>query len=348
MKHIHGGNIYEYEGCLDFSANLNPLGLPERVREAVIDSLSEATLYPEVGYAPLRKAIAEYEYVLPSQVICGNGAAEVIYTLCRAVKPKHALLPAPTFAEYEQALSSLDTEIHYFFLKESTGFQVEEDFLKAITEEMDIVFLCNPNNPTGILMQREFLLKVLARCEEKDVLLVIDECFLDFIKEPEAYTLVRWLEKSSHLFLLKAFTKRYAMAGIRLGYGLSGNRKLLDEMARMVQPWNISVMAEAAGIAALKETEYVEAGRQIVFKEARYLKQELGKMGLKVYDSQANYIFFQAPEDFFERAVEKRILIRDCSNYTGLVKGYFRIAVELHEQNQILVKKFKEILFEKD
>lgn len=347
VKHIHGGNIYQYEGCLDFSANLNPLGLPERVREAVVESLKDAALYPEVGYAPLKQAIAEYENVPAEQIICGNGAAEVIYTLCRAVKPKTALLPAPTFAEYGQALESMDAEIRYVQLDEEKDFQLGESFLEAITEEIDIVFVCNPNNPTGILVPREYLLRVLNRCEEKNVLLVVDECFLDFVKKPEEYTLAEQLKSSSHLFLLKAFTKRYAMAGIRLGYGLCGNEKILEEMNRMVQPWNISVMAEAAGIAALKETEYVEAGRKIAFEEAEYLKNALREMGLKVYDSQANYIFFQASEDFFEKAVEKGILIRDCSNYAGLRKGFFRIAVELHEQNEILVQKFQEILEKK-
>jgi threonine-phosphate decarboxylase len=345
-KHIHGGNIYQYEGCLDFSANLNPLGLPQGVRDAVIESLDEASLYPQVGYAPLREAIAEYESVLPSQVICGNGAAELIYTLCRAARPKKALLAAPTFAEYEEALTSCGCEIRYVYLSEAQGFVLEDSFLDAVTEELDILFLCNPNNPTGALVPRSFLEKLLDRCRKAQVLMVVDECFLDFVPEPEAYTLKAELEKNENLFLLKAFTKRYAMAGIRLGYGLCANAALLEAMAGAVQPWNISVMAQAAGIAALREKSYVEAGRALVFEQAEILKESMKRMGLTLYASEANYIFFQAPEDFFEKTLEKGILIRDCSNYQGLGRGFFRIAVKTAEENEQLLRVFEEILKE--
>lgn len=342
-KHVHGGNIYAYEGCMDFSANLNPLGLPERVKEAVVDSLKDASLYPEVGYAPLKQAIAEYENIPEEYVICGNGAAEIIYTLCRALKPRKALMPAPTFAEYALALDSIGAQIEYYPLSEKKDFILDEDFLDSINETLDIIFLCNPNNPTGLLIPKEILLKILKKCKQNQVFLIVDECFLDFVKEPEKYSLVQELDEYKNLFLLKAFTKRYAMAGIRLGYGLCGNQNVLGEMHRMVQPWNISVMAEAAGIAALKEKDYVEEGRRIVFEESEYLKEELKKLSLVVWDSTANYIFFKGQEDLFEKAIEKGILIRDCSNYQGLTKGYYRIAVKTHQENEMLIMKLNEL-----
>ena len=155
----------------------------------------------------------------------------------------------------------------------------------------------------------------------------IDECFLDFMEEPGRYTLKAQLSRYHNLFLLKAFTKRYAMAGIRLGYGITENTELLDAMTQVTQPWNISVMAQAAGIAALKETAYVEEGRQMVFREAKYLKEELQRLGMEVFPSEANYIFFHGPENLFEICVEHGVLIRDCSNYSGLRKGYYRVAV---------------------
>lgn len=343
-KHIHGGNIYQYENCLDFSANCNPLGTPESVKQAAAESLERISAYPRVGCEPLRKAIGEYERIPAETVICGNGAAELIFSLCRAVKPKHALIPAPTFAEYEQALRSVDCQVEYFFLREEAGFCLQAEFLDAIHEELDIVFLCNPNNPTGILTERAFLQKVLKKCEEQKILLVTDECFLDFIREPEIYTLKPQLALHHNLFILKAFTKRYAMAGIRLGYGLCGNRKLLKKMEAVTQPWNVSTVAQAAGIAALKEQDYVERGRQLIFQESACLQKALGELGLSVYPSQANYIFFRGPEHFFDACVEEGILIRDCSNYPGLSEGYYRIAVKLPEENRRLVKAFQKIL----
>lgn len=343
-KHIHGGDVYHHKNCIDFSANCNPLGTPESVKEAIRDSLEHLNDYPRVDCAPLREAISRYEGVADSQVICGNGAAELIFTLCRAVMPKKALLPAPTFAEYEQALQSVGCQVEQFFLSEKNDFHLEEFFLNLLTESLDMVFLCNPNNPTGMLTDRAFLMKILNRCRECGIFLVVDECFLDFVKEPEVYTLKAALTDYPNLFLLKAFTKRYAMAGVRLGYGLCGNKELLKKMEAVTQPWNVSSLAQAAGIAALGETEYVEAGRQLVFRESGYLKENMKKLGLKVYPSQANYLFFRGSEGFAEKCADGGILIRDCSNYEGLKAGYYRIAVKLHEQNEKLLQVFAECL----
>ncbi len=342
-KHIHGGNIYQYRGCLDFSANCNPLGTPGSVKEAVVESLEHISDYPQVGYEPLREALAEYEGMDADSIICGNGAAELVFSVCRARRPKKALVPAPTFAEYEQALLSVGCEVRHYVLREENGFQVQPDFMQALHKGLDIVFLCNPNNPTGILLERDFLFEVLRRCRELEILLVVDECFLDFVKKPGAYSLKAQIHRYHNLFLLKAFTKRYAMAGIRLGYGICENREFLKEMELVTQPWNISSMAQAAGIAALKESAYVEEGRRMVLEEAEFLKKEMEELGLEVYPSQANYLFFKGPENLFEACIEKGILIRDCSNYPGLQKGYFRVAVRKHEENQLLIKALREI-----
>ena len=343
MKHIHGGNVYQYKNCVDFSANCNPLGTPESVKNAIIESLSHINDYPQVGCAPLKEAIAQYEGVEKSEVICGNGAAEIIFSLCRALKPKKALLPAPTFAEYEQALESVECSCSHFFLKEEQDFFMEDSFLKEISKEFNIIFLCNPNNPTGILTKREFLVKVLEKCREHSVFLVVDECFLDFVKEPESYTLKGVLKEYPNLFLLKAFTKRYAMAGVRLGYGLTANRELLEKMESVTQPWNVSSLAQAAGLAALKEREYVKQGRETVFREQEFLKKEMKALGFQVFPSEANYIFFKGEQNLFEKCVEKGILIRDCSNYPGLKSGFFRIAVKSHEDNKTLLRVLREI-----
>lgn len=341
-QHIHGGDVYHHPNCLDFSANCNPLGLPRGVRQAVMESLDQAVNYPQVGCQPLREAIGQYEGVSPSQVICGNGAAELIYTICRARKPSAALLPSPTFAEYEQALCSVDCEIRHYAMGESLS--LDENFLDALTEDLDLVFLCNPNNPTGFLLERSFLRRILKLCAKRGILLVIDECFLDFVEDGEAYSMKPELTEFSNLFLLKAFTKRYAMAGIRLGYGLTGNEELLARMELMNQPWNVSGLAQAAGVAALKETAYVEEGRRIVREQREFLKKELGKLPLQVMDSKANYIFFRGPKELWEQCKEKGILLRDCSNYQGLSKGWYRTAVRLPQENARLLEVLKEIL----
>ena len=337
-KHILGGDVYKYRNCLDFSANLNPLGTPESVKKAICDSLDHIAEYPQVGSELLREKIAEYEGVKTEEVICGNGAAEVIFTLCRAVNPKKALIPAPTFAEYGQALASTGCELEYYMLTENEGFMLGEAYLDILHKGLDMAFLCNPNNPTGMLIPQRLLKKILEKSRKLGILLVVDECFLDFVKEPQEYSLKRSLSGFDNLFILKAFTKRYAMAGVRLGYGLCSNRVLLDKMERNVQPWNVSTMAQEAGIQALSETEYVEKGRQLVFRESQWLKEEMTRIGYKVFPSEANYIFFKGPEELFDFCLRKRIVIRDCSNYPGLTKGYYRIAVKKHEENVKLIE----------
>ena len=344
MKHIHGGDVYQYQNCVDFSANCNPLGTPKGVKEAVIQSLDHINDYPQVGCTPLRKAIAVYEGVNPEEVICGNGAAELIFTICRALKPAKALVPAPTFAEYEQALESVGCTCIHGFLKEKELFLPGEKFLDMLTEDLDMFFFCNPNNPTGMLTSRKLLTAILQKCKALGIFLVVDECFLDFVKEPEKHTLKGKLAEYPNLFLLKAFTKRYAIPGVRLGYGFCSDSKVLERMEAVTQPWNVSTVAQQAGLAALKETEYVEKGRLLIFRESVWMKEKMAQLGLKVYPSETNYIFFHGPADLFERCVPKGILIRDCSNYPGLEKGYFRVAVKLHEQNEKLIQVLNEVL----
>lgn len=345
-KHIHGGNIYIYENCLDFSANCNPLGTPESVKKAVQDSLEQIKDYPRVGYGPLRAALGEYEDIDPEHIICGNGAAELIFSLCQAVRPKKALIPVPTFAEYEQALVSVGAQVEHVQLCREDTFRMQESFIDCLHRDLDMVFLCNPNNPTGLLTDREFLFRVLRYCRELGILLVVDECFLDFIKEPGKYSLKAQLPRYHNLFILKAFTKRYAMAGIRLGYGLCENQELLEKMTQVTQPWNISVMAQAAGVAALKETAYVEEGRRLIFEEAVYLKKGLEELGFTVYPSEANYIFFWGEPGLFQKGIKNGVIIRDCSNYPGLEEGYYRVAVRTHPENKRLLEALKKSLEE--
>lgn len=344
-KHQHGGDVYRYKGCIDFSANCNPLGTPESVIRAAAESAARMADYPDVRCQKLREALSAYEGVGPKMLYLGNGAAEVIFSLCLAVRPQKALVPAPTFAEYEQALSSVGCPVEHVSLREEDGFRVDETFVHAIEEKKpEIVFLCNPNNPTGVLTSRDLLIRILEACERVGSRLVLDECFNDFIRERERYTMKAYLKDHPGLFILKAFTKRYAMAGIRLGYGLSADPELLDQMEAVTQPWNVSSLAQAAGVAALKEEAYVDAGRRLIWEERDYLKKGLADLRFKLYDSQANYVFFYSGVSLWEACKDRGILIRDCSNYPGLGEGYYRVAVRTHEENLRLLQVLREII----
>ena len=299
--------------------------------------------YPDVRCERLTEALAAYERVEKEMLICGNGAADLIFSLVQALKPKKALLQAPTFAEYAQALETVDCEIEYFD-SSTDGFYVTEKYLDALAKKPDIVFLCNPNNPTGFVLENDLLVKIADVCERQKTFFVVDECFQDFLSYEKKFSLKEKCRDHQYLFILKAFTKRYAMAGLRLGYGITGNQMILDKMERITQPWNVSLPAQEAGVAALKETAYVEAGLKTVQTELCWLKEKMEALDLKVYDSQANYLFFEGPANLKEECLKKHLLIRSCSNYPSLGEGYFRIAVKQHKDNVKLIEALKEIL----
>ena len=235
-------------------------------------------------------------------------------------------------------------EVNREILKKEDGFALQERILDRLQKEnLQMVFLCNPNNPTGILMDPKLLQKIVTLCEKRQIYLVVDECFLDFVPEPEVHTLKGELKGKKYLFLLKAFTKRYAMAGLRLGYGITSGETLMTQIEAQLQPWNVSTPAQEAGTAALRETAYVEKARTLIFQERQFLREGLMKMGYPVLDSQANYLFFEGEPDLYEKLLQEGVMIRDCSNYPGLWKGCYRIAVKLHTENEQLLEKIRKV-----
>ena len=343
-KMIHGGDIYRHPDMIDFSSNCNPFGPPQRVQDAICRAVGQIGHYPDIQCSLLRDALSAKLHVPGAWIFFGNGAAEVIFAAVTALKPKKALLPAPTFAEYAQALETVGCEIQYEQTAEADGFALPMDFAEQITEDIDMVFLCNPNNPTGNLLSREETERVIRRAGALGCTVVLDECFLDFVEMPDEFSMLGELSAYPHVILLKAFTKLYAMAGVRLGYGISSNPAIIEKLERSVQPWNISSLAQAAGLAALAEDAYVRESLTTLRAERAYLLQALEKLGCRTYASQANYIFFRGETTLGEKLRAAGFLVRDCSNYAGLGKGYYRVAVRLHEDNVKLVQALAHIL----
>ena len=280
----------------------------------------------------------------PEMLFMGNGAADVIDRLVLAVKPCNALLAAPTFGEYERALHLVGCRVRHHKLKAENDFMLDESFLAGIDKETDIVFLCQPNNPTGQTVKPALLNAVLTHCEQNEVLFVLDECFVPFLKEAKQYSLLNKIKGSRYLFILGSFTKLYAMAGLRLGFGVCGNKKLLAQLSQAGQPWAVSAVAQAAGQAALLEDAYVARSLQEIQQEKSRLKKGLAKQGCKVIGSAANSIFFYNPkQNFAQLLAEKGILIRDCSGFKGLTQGYYRIAVRTAKENSRLLAALAEI-----
>ena len=344
----HGGDIYSNQVSMDYSVNINPLGLPEGVKKALIQCINDQTccVYPDSQCRELVKALSIHHQVPEDWILCGDGAADLIFGLAFALKPRKALLLAPSFLEYEQALKAVNCEISLFYLKGENGYRLNVDELCRKVEQtstisepaFDILFLCNPNNPTGIAVEKEQVLKLAETCERTGTFLVVDECFEEFLDEPEKYSIIPFLEGLPHVFVLKAFTKIYAMAGMRLGYALCNNEKVLSKVCQVRQPWSVSGPAQKAGIAALKETEYVLRTRKLIHEQREVMEDALKKLGFQVYPSQANYIFFRDPfkenqESLYSRMLKQGVLIRSCANYPGLDPFCYRICIKTAREN---------------
>ena len=349
MELVHGGDWAGYRaefGCdaLDFSANVSPLGLPAGVAAAITNALPTADRYPDPLCRELRAALAGAEGVPADWILCGNGAADLIFRLALAVRPRRALLPAPTFAEYEAALQTVGCAVQRVFLREENEFAVTEEFIDAVTPETDVVFLCQPNNPTGQVTPPALVERLVRRCAECSAVLVVDECFLDFLPDRDALTAKQLLRDAPQLIILKAFTKLYAMAGVRLGYALCGDAALLEKMRGAGQPWAVSSLAQAAGLAALQETAYAGAVRALIAEQRPRMAAGLRALGLRVMDGQANYLLFRATPDFGEKLRRRGAVVRSCANYPGLDAAWYRTAVRTAEENTRLLQIMGEIL----
>ncbi|MCD8050244.1 MAG: threonine-phosphate decarboxylase CobD [Clostridiales bacterium] len=344
---IHGGDVYAWgkREILDFSASLNPLGMPDEVARAAVEGVAASDRYPDPRCRVLRRAISEAEGVSPEQIFCGNGAAELLDRLTLALRPRRAMVLAPTFGEYERALRMNGCKVISHYLKPERDFDVTADLLRVLRPGLDLFLLCNPNNPTGRTIPAPLLTEICRRCQAQNTVLVVDESFLTLTDENYQTDLRPLLAECPRLVLLRSLTKSYAMPGLRLGYLLCGDRALLERVAQAGQPWGVSVPAQYAGIAAMHRTDWPRLGREVVFPQRQRLTEELRKLGFRVWDSRANYLLFYSAHwtDLREWLLQRDILIRDCSGFPGLGEGYYRIAVRTEAENTRLLQALEKV-----
>lgn len=348
----HGGDVYgvseelgiPVEECLDFSANINPLGIPAAVKAAMENAISRLDHYPDPECRELTQAIGQHLHVKPETILCGNGGADILYRIVYAAKPKKAVIPAPTFLAYEEALRQVGAEISFYYMDEK--MEVGNDILGMITEETDILFLCTPNNPTGLLISGEVLKAVMERAKDTGTRVVLDECFMDFVVKERRWSMVGDTAKFPNLVIVKSFTKLYGIPGIRLGYAVCSDAFFLQKMKKAGQTWPVNTVAVAAGLAALKEEGFARDTVEYVRREREWLAGELKSLGLCVCDGQADYLFFRAPgrENLYETLLADKIVIRRCCNYVNLTAEHYRIAVKRHEENERLVQCLKKTM----
>lgn len=353
---VHGGEVLDAalksglkrENILDFSSSVNPLGPSKKALEAAKKAFGEIPAYPDSSSNELRSAIASrFTGVTKNNVVIGNGSTELMYLFAEAFlkKGEIAVMPAPTFGEYESAVRKTGETTK--FVKLNRNFDIDAEVFVHEMAGAKIVFLCNPNNPTSLLIPNKTLTAIVERALEQDTLVFLDEDFLEFVENEKDLTLIGKIKNYPNLFILRSFTKIFGLTGLRVGYGIA-NEEIISVLSCAKIPWNVNCLAQAAAVAALKDEEHLAVTRELIRKEKAQLLTELKQFGsFKVYSPDANFLFIDIQKSGFTatqlagKLLEKGILIRDCTSFRGLNQYYIRVAVKTHGENVRLIEALK-------
>lgn len=355
FNYLHGGNLEKamerygisLNEIIDFSANINPLGISPKIKEVLVKSIDQLSHYPDPECKEAKKEISGYFKIDYENILLGNGSTELIYLIVQTLKPKKVLIPVPTFCEYERALNSNNVSINFYKLKEKQEFLVSIDEIIPRLAGIDLVFLCNPNNPTGTFLPKKEILNLVKEVQKRKIFLVLDEAFIDLYEEE---SLIKEVKNYDHLIVLRSLTKFYGLPGLRIGFGVS-NPKLIKKLETQKITWSVNSLAQIAVREVLRDEKYISKSRSFLLKEKKFLYRELSNIkGLKAYKPSANFIFIKLLKNISSEILQnqlgrKGILIRNCSNFRGLEEENFvRVAVRNRKENIKLLKELKKVL----
>jgi threonine-phosphate decarboxylase len=351
----HGGNIFDVARQLcaapseiaDFSASINPLGLSPQVKSTIIEALDSLIHYPDINSSGLKQALADYHDLPPENLVIANGSTELIYQLPALLQGRHALIISPSFSEYLHALKQHQWEVDHFLLSPADNFQLDFKSLEqTLYKGYDALYLCNPANPGGTLYPRQVIEQILSLCDVSGTFLVLDEAFMDFCEEASAK---HFIVGQSNCIVLRSMTKFFGIPGLRLGYSISNN-SLAEQLDTRCVPWSVNTLAQVAGVAALNDTEHNRRTIEYVQRERFFLSEKLSEFSqLEVYPAAANFLLIEitgkmTSSDLKNDLLKQRIMIRDCSNFKGLSRHFFRIAVRTTEENRRLLAALENIV----
>ena len=349
LKHhpiSHGGRFSggnQLIDVLDFSSNTSPAGMPPSVKSAIKKRVDEMEYYPDTDSLGLLSSLKKYTGLSDSHIVVGNGAIEILYNFCTAfLSKKRVLIPTPTFSEYESASKLADCKFTFF--KTMNLSKDVDSFISQIPKN-GCVFVCNPNNPTGTLLSKTQLGKIISAAKNKSSFVFVDECFIELVPESNQ-SIIKLVKKYDNLFVLRSLTKSYGLAGIRIGYGI-GSKKIVDILKKIKIPWSVNALAQEAGILALKNKLHIRKSNSIIKKESNFLKNKIAKIsGFECHDSSTNFILIKTKFDstkIQKKLLKHKILIRDCKNFRGLDNHYIRIAVKSHKDNLKLLNAMEAV-----
>lgn len=354
---FHGSDIEkicEYyhlkkDDIINFGANVNPLGLSPYAKKELSKNLDLLSSYPDREYTSLRNTISEYCGIPADFILPGNGSSELIALLIQERAPKHTLILGPTYSEYSRELAFSGSTQEYYHLQESSAFALDiGDLCRTLEKGYDFLILCNPNNPTSSAILQEDMKKLLSFCQEKNIFVMIDETYVEFAPDIAAVTSVPLTQEFDNLMVLRGVSKFFAAPGMRLGYGISGNRKFLSQMKEKQIPWSLNSLGAFTGELLLKDKDYIQKTRDLILSERKKLYQELKELpAFKVYPAYANFLLLQIVQpdltsfQVFEACIRQGLMIRDCSSFQCLEGEFVRFCIMLPEHNQKLINVLK-------
>ncbi len=323
---------------IDFSSNINPTGMPSSVKSILKKRLDQMTYYPDLHSSDLLSGLKKYTGLPESNLIVGNGAIEIIYNFCNAfLSKKCILIPVPTFEEYEAATKLADCKIIYF--KTMNLAENLDSFISKIPAN-GCVFVCNPNNPTGTILSKKQLTKIISTAKRKSCFVFIDECFIELVPQSNQ-SVLNLVKRYDNLFVLRSLTKSFGLAGIRIGYA-GASKQIIDILQKIKIPWSVNALAQEAGIIAIKNKLHLTKSKSIIKKESRFLKTKIADIqGFECHDTSTNFILIKTKQNstkLQKKLLKHKVLIRDCKNFRGLNNHYIRIAVKSHKDNLKLVR----------
>lgn len=334
---------------INFGANVNPLGLSDTVRSKLIQNIDLISSYPDRNYTRLRNTISNYCLVPPEYVVVGNGASELISLIISQIAPNNTLLLGPTYSEYERELSLIDSTLTYYYLKSENNFMLDlEEFLNHLSESIDLLILCNPNNPTSSALSVKDLKVILDVCQKYGIFVMIDETYVEFTSNIAHYTGMSLIASYQNLMVLRGVSKFFSAPGIRFGYGVSSNIQFIDQMKNLQNPWSLNSLGAFAGELMLTDTPYIAKTKQLIETERHRIYQELQCWKyVKAYKPLANFILIKIQRSsltsfqVFEHAIQQGFMIRDCSSFQNLHGEFFRFCIMLPEENNRLLSVLK-------
>lgn len=350
---FHGSDIEKISACyhikkeaiVNFAGNVNPLGLPASVKEAVATHADSFSSYPDREYLSLRNVLSNYCDVPADYILPGNGSSELIALLIEARAPKHTLILGPTYSEYSRELTFSGSTQDYYHLQETSDFRPDlEDLFHTLSDGYDFLIICNPNNPTSSAIFRDELKELLAFCKRKNIFVMIDETYVEFAPDISAITAVPLTKQFSNLMVLRGVSKFYAAPGMRFGYGITGNSEFLKTMREKQIPWSLNSLGAFAGEMLFQDHDYYQQTRNLILSERQKMYETIKKLPtFKIYPAYANFLLVKILKDgvtsfdVFERCIQKGLMIRDCSSFQCLEGEYVRFCIQMPEENQRLL-----------